>query len=67
MAPHDLFLAWIEAAGLVENRQGNTGFADVMKGCPCSLRYPEGSLSNDSGAIRAAGTPIRISRRLFEI
>src|SRR5229473_727225 len=30
---HDLFFAWIKAIGLVENQQGNAGFADVMKGC----------------------------------
>jgi hypothetical protein len=52
VAPHDLFLAWIEAAGLVENRQGNTGFADVMKGCcqsePLHIRTGEADIQREA-------------------
>src|SRR6476660_9533023 len=33
MAIHDLLFARVEASRLVENRQGNTGLADIMQGC----------------------------------
>ena len=48
MAPHDLFFGWIEAPGFVEDRQRNTGFADVMQGCrdsePLNIRLGESDL-----------------------